>query len=178
MVQLGTPVLGDVENRHLISDVVVGQVAANTDLLPGFVYQNGTNGYAQAPTDDSVLARRLRFLRAEQNNLTISGIQDGNKGDKNCETYKKGAIVIAKIDGPCTVNQYVRNSTVTAGRVMKLAEPASPIGATPTSAEFDNFVSYENLKLAQYLGHAGETTGTNNPPTDAVDGDLVRLQLV
>lgn len=179
MTQAGTVTQGDIENKHMLTDVVVIKQAANTNLTKGtFVYQDAALGAKVVPTTDAVNARDMRFIENDSNNLTISGIQDGNLGDKNVETYKTGAIVIAKIDGPCTVGQYVRNSTVTAGRVMKLAEPASPVGATPTSAELSNWESFGKLKLAIYLGHKGESAGINNDPTDAVDGDLVRLQLI
>ena len=179
MVQKGTVTQGNIENKHLLTDVEPWEQAANTNLSKGtFVYLHSSNGATVAPTDDSIEARRLRFIENDSNNLTISGIQDGNKGDKSVETYKSGAIVIARCDGPITVSQYVRNSTVNAGRVMKLAEPATPAGATPTSAELSNQISFNRLKLAKYLGHQGEGTAIGNDPTDAVDGDYVRLEII
>ncbi len=179
MTQKGTVTQGDIENKHMLTDVVVIKQAANTSLGKGvFVYQDAANGAKVVPTTDAVKARDMRFIENASNNSTITDIQDGNLGDKNVETFKTGAIVIAKIDGPCTVGQYVRNSTVTAGRVMRLAEPATPVGATPTSTELNNTTSFEYLKLAIYLGHKGESAGVDNDPTDAVDLDLVRLQLI
>jgi len=179
MTQKGTAVRGQIENKHMITDVVVIKQAANSNLGKGsFVYENGSSGAVVVPTDNSVLARRARFIESDSNNLIISGIQDGNLGDKEVETYKNGAIVIAQCDGPITVGQYVRTSTVTAGRVMALDEPATPVGATPTAGELNNVLDYDKMRLGIYLGHKGETSGTGNDPTNAVDSDLVRLQLL
>lgn len=178
MVQKGTVTRGDIENKHLLTDVVVIKQAANTNLGKGsFVYQDGANGAKVVPTDDSVLARRARFIENDSNNLTISGIQDGNLGDKEVETYKEGAIVIAQCDGSIPVGSYVRTSTVNAGRVMVLAEPASP-NATPTEQMLSDRDSFEKLKLALYLGHKGETAATANDPTDAVNGEFVRIEIL
>lgn len=180
MTQKGTPHAGDIENKHLLVDVIAIPQASNTNLTGGtFGYQDGTNGFKVAPTDDSVLASRLRFIENDSNNLTISGFQDGNKGDQVVETYKTDAIVVTTMDGACTVGSYVRNSTATAGHVMALATPASPSGATPTSQNLDDVTSWMKLRLGLYLGHPGETSDVSsggNPPTDAVDGDLVRVQ--
>lgn len=179
MTQKGTPTRGDIENKHLITDVILLRQAANTSLDNGkFVYMNGASGAVIAPTDDSVEARRLRFIENSSNNLTITGFQDGNLGDQEVETYKTNAIVIAQCDGPITVGSYVRNSTVTAGFVMALTTPASPSGATPTSQNLDDVTSWQKLKLGLYLGHNGEDSSIGNDPTDAVDQDLVRIQLL
>lgn len=180
MVQKGSPIAGDIENKHLVSDVIAIPQAANTNLSAGvFGYQNGASGFVVAPTDDSVEAKRLRFIQFASNNNTITGLQAGALGDLVVETWKTNAIVVATMDGPCTVNNYVRNSTVTAGHVMSLATPASPSGATPTSQNLDDVTSWMKLRLGIYLGHVGETSdvsGAGNPPTDAVDQDLVRIQ--
>lgn len=182
MVQKGTPIQGDVENLHMVTDIITIPQAANTNLAAGvFGYQNGASGFTIAPTDDSVEARKLRFSRFASNNSTITGFQAGALGDLAIDTIKTGAIVVAKCDGPITVNAYVRNSTVTGGNVMVLNNPiASPTGSV-TSQNIADLDSWIKLRLGIYLGHVGETSdasGSGNPPTDAVDQDLVRVQLL
>src|SRR5579872_6131882 len=81
---------------------------------------------------------------------------------------------------PVTV-EFLRNSTVTGGNVMVLNNPiATPTGSV-TSQNIQDLDSWVKLKLGIYLGHVGETSdasGGGNPPTDAVDQDLVRIQLL
>ena len=179
MVQKGSPTKGDIENKHMLTDVVAVRQAADTSLLKGiFVYQDGANGAKVVPVDDSVEARRARFIENDSNNKAITGIQEGLVGDKEVETYKEGAIVIAQCDGPIQVGDYVRTSTVNAGDVETLPTPATPGGATPTDQNLNDIQTWIKMRLAVYLGHAGESSSIGNDLTDAVDRDLVRLQLL
>lgn len=170
MVQKGTVNQGDIENKHMLTDVVVIKQAA-VNLAKGvFVYQDAALGAKIVPIDSSVLGRRVRFLENASDNT------GGAVGDKNVETYKKGAIVIAKCDGAIVVNQRVKASTTTAGRVIALVDPTNP-GAAYAEAEADSLYNYIIHGIGTYLGHKGEAEGSGNDPTDAADGDLVRLQL-
>lgn len=183
MVQKGSPIQGDIENLHMLTDVITIPQAANTNLAAGvFGYQNAALGFTIAPTDDSVEARKLRFSRFASNNLTITGFQAGALGDLAVDTFKTGAIVVAKCDGAIPVNSYVRNSTVTGGNVMVLNNPiASPFGSSVTNQNITDLDSWMKLRLGIYLGHVGETSdasNSGNPPTDAVDQDLVRVQIL
>lgn len=178
MVAKGLVTQGNIENKQMLTDVIVINQAANTSLSKGtFVYEDGTNGAKVVPTDSSIEAKLCRFIENDSNNLTISGIQDGNKGDKAVETYKTGAIVIAKCDGAITVGSLVKPSTTTAGQVEALSTP-SDAASPPTDANVNAIRDWDKMKLARYLGHGGEGQGIGNDPTDAADGDLVRLQLL
>jgi len=141
--------LGQVENRHNVDDVITVKAAASLDIAAGsMVYQDGANGIKIVPTGGVSPATRIRFLAAPVTNAT------GSLGDKEGETYKKNAKVVAKAGGTIVVGAMVKFSTVTAGRV-------------------DSLATWTIDYLGYYQGHPSEGTQTGNDPTDAVAGDEV-----
>lgn len=164
MTQKGSPTKGDVYNWHQITDVVVGKIAASANIANGdFVFQDGANGFKIVPTSSQPNAQRVRFCPIGFNN---SG---GVLGARNIETIKKGAKVVARCDGTINVGEIVKPSTTTAGRVIAIADQATPTAAT------NEAILYGRLGI--YLGHVGEIEGVDNDPTNAADGDLVVIQL-
>lgn len=156
MTQKGSPTLGDVYNWHEITDVQVVAASA-TNLTDGmFVYQDAANGLKVVPTSSIPEAGRIRFLPTGYDNSS------GTLGDRELETVKHNAIVVAKCDGAITVGDRVVASGTTAGRCAARAATAAAI----------------EVVIGTYLGHVGELEGTGNDPTNASDGDLVVIQMI
>lgn len=156
MGQTGSPNKGDVENWQDITDVVVQDIAASENVADGdMVYQDAANGIKKVPIT-GVSANRIRFCPTGFDNSS------GALGDRELETVKHGAIVVAQCDGAITVGTAVTHGQTTAGRVQQTT--TTPVGS--------------DTQIGRYLGHVGEVGETGNEPTDAADGDLVLIQML
>ncbi len=158
MTASGSVLPGQVLNRESVSDRIVGDVAAATKLLVGLVYQDGANGFKQAPVDGSVNGRALYWNSYEIDNAS------GSKGDKIGTFYGTGARVCGKADGAIVVNAPCKASA-TAAHGGQFASVTVRSDTTP------NLAADLQAIAAIYKGHIGETVETANDPTDAVDGD-------
>lgn len=154
MVQKGSPKRGDVKNREQLRDNSVNKVASGETIPNGtLVYQDGANGVKIVPIAGQPDANRIRFAPVGFQGTTSS------LGEKEIETVKANAIVVGQADAAITVGQKVKAGAVTAGRF-------GPDGTPSISTT-----------LGVYLGHVGEVEGTDNEPTDAVNGDLILIQM-
>ena len=153
-------IYGSIQNKHQVSDRVQGDAAAGEDLEIGLVYQDGNNGWKNAPTDGSVPASRLYWNDRVINN---SG-DNAAKGDKGGTFYGTGSQMLGKADGIITVGQKCRASE-TNGHGGQLQ------GLTVRGDSSANLAEDLAKIIAIYKGHANETVETNNDPTSAADGD-------
>ncbi len=158
MTASGSAKPGQLLNRESISDRLVGDVAAATKLLVGLVYQDGANGFKQAPVDGTIAARALYWNPYEIDNAS------GSKGDKIGTFYGNCARVVGKADGAIAVNAPCRASETAAHggqfESLTIRTDSVPNNATDVQA-----------LVALYKGHIGETVETANDPTAAVDGE-------
>lgn len=152
--------LGTILNKAEVTDRVSGPVAASTTLGIGPVYEDGANGWKNAPIDGSILAARLYWNERSINNST------GAKGDKVGTFYGIGALVVGKAEGAIVVDAAAKASEVTAQSLSSLASPTNP-SATYAEAEADSLYNYIVKKFAFYRGHVNEVTGVKTSRTDA-----------
>lgn len=156
MTQKGSPKQGDVYNWDKITDVTVNKIAASENMADGtFVYQDAANGLKTVPISSIPEAGRIRFAPTGFNNTS------GSLGDREIESVKSGARVVAKCDGVIVVGDRVVASGTTAGRCAARAATAATLEEV----------------IGTYVGHVGEMEGTDNEPTNAADEDLVVLEL-
>ena len=166
--------LGTIVNRHQITDVIVGDVAANVKLTAGLaVYEDTTNGFKVVPTSSQPIASNVRFVSVEADNT------GGAKGDKKVETYKHGAIIFVKAEGNIPLGSKLRCSTSTAGSLAALADPANAalnatFSDTEAEAAIDAVRDVTKFYVADYLGHADEFR-TGKEPTAATDGQEIAV---
>lgn len=166
--------LGTIVNKHQITDVIVGDVAANVKLTAGLaVYEDTTNGFKVVPTSSQPIASLVRFVSVEADNT------GGVKGDKKVETYKHGAIIFVKAEGNIPLGSKLRCSTSTAGSLAALADPAnaaltSSFTDTEVEAALDAQRDVMKFYVADYLGHADEFR-TGKEPTAATDGQEIAV---
>lgn len=154
MTQKGSPKRGDVYNWDQIRDVTVNGIAASENIADGaFVYQDGANGLKQIPTT-AIEGSRVRFAPTGFDNSS------GSLGDREIESVKSGARVVAQADGAIVVGDPV-------------ALPAADAGKCSLDATPDLLTTF-----GFYVGHVGEMEGTANEPTDAADDDLVVIQMI
>jgi len=150
--QNGTP-LGTIINRdRIINDPIVFFQALDTDLLGGrLIYQDGNLGLKVVPIT-GINASRIRIIAFDSIN------NPGAKGLVRLDTFKKSARAVVEIAdaGGIPVNSNFTWSATKAGCIEEL-DVAD--------------VNFNAKNLGIYLGHLGETTGINNPPTDGVDGE-------
>jgi len=97
--------LGLVLNKDDVKDKVSGPVAASTTLNPGLVYEDGANGWKQAPTTGAAIGNEVYW-----NPVTIDN-SSGALGDKVGEFYGEGARVVGQADGAIPVDGRVKPST-------------------------------------------------------------------
>lgn len=169
--------LGTIVNRHQITDVIVGDVAANVKLTAGLaVYEDTTNGFKVVPTSSQPIASNVRFVSVEADNT------GGSKGDKKVETYKHGAIMFVKAQGNIPLGSKLRCSTSTAGSLAALADPADATLAatfsdTAVEAALNAIRDVKKFHVANYLGHADEFR-TGKEPTAATDGQEIAVAIL
>ena len=164
--------LGTITNKHQITDVIAGDVAAAVKLTAGLaVFEDTTLGFKVVPTTSQPIASNVRFVEVEQDNTT------GVKGDKKVETYKHGVIICVKAQGSIPLGSKLRCSTTTAGSLAALADPAnaaltSTFTDTEVEAALDAQRDVMKFYVADYLGHPDEFR-TGKEPTAATDGQEI-----
>ena len=159
------PVLGTVMNMNDVTDKKSGPVAGSITLGVGLVYEDGANGWKQAPTDGTIHADELYWNpTAKTSTATLGGVTG--------TFYGEGAKVIGKADGAIVVDNKVKASTTSAhgGQLISLADPAA--GTTPTAGQLDVITAWVKNKIAIYKGHANEVNNVGAVATDAVDEDI------
>jgi hypothetical protein len=160
--------IGTVFNKDNVKDKKSGQVAASTTLAVGLVYQDGSNGWKNAPTDGSVAGKDLYWNPAAIDNSA------GSKGDKTGTFYGNGAIVVGKSDGVIVVNQWCKPSTNFANGFITLTDPSATVGATYGSgttvgAEINEITTWVLARCARYLCHVLEYNNVSALPTSSAD---------
>lgn len=167
MAASGSATLGDVLNKQQLTDVIVSGANTSTALTDGqFVYINGATGVVVVPTGTSRPdASRIRFLEVGVDNSSGSAITD-----KEVETFKKNARVVAHCDGAISVGQAVRASRTTAGRCEALPDPGTGDAAS-------TIANYLRERIGIYVGHPGEAQETANEPSAAADDEDVVIQM-
>jgi len=166
------PVLGTVMNKNDVQDKKSGPVAVSITLGVGLVYEDGVNGWKQAPTDGTIHADELYWNpTAKTSTATLGGVTG--------TFYGEGARVIGKADGIIVVDQYVKASTTTAhgGQLIKLDDLGTPaldatFSDTEVEAAFNAARDFQRNKIALYKGHANEVNNVGAVATDAVDEDI------
>jgi len=156
------PVLGTVLNQNDVQDIKSGPVAVSITLGVGLVYEDGANGWKQAPTDGSINADELYW---NPKSLTSTATLGGVTGT----FYGEGARVIGQADGAITVDQYCKASTTSAhgGQLIALADPAN--ASAGSAAEIDAVRDWQRDKIAIYKGHANEVNNVGVVATNAAD---------
>lgn len=159
------PVLGTVLNQNDVQDIKSGPVAVSITLGVGLVYEDGANGWKQAPTDGTIHADELYW---NPRSLTSTATLGGVTGT----FYGEGARVIGQADGAITVDQYCEASTSSShgGQLIALADP-SGAATTPTAANVDAIRNWQRDKVAIYKGHANEVNNVGVVATNAADED-------
>jgi len=168
MTESGSPTRGQILNKHQLTDVIVSGANTTTALADGvFCYINGSTGVVVFPIATTRPdASRCRFLSVGVDN-TLAGAAIA---DKEVETFKKNARVVAVCDGSINVNQAVRASRTTAGRCQALPDPATGHAASAIA-------NYLRERIGYYQGHNGENSETGNEPSAAANGDTVIIQM-
>jgi hypothetical protein len=155
------PIYGTIINKNEVQDIVTGPVAVSITLAIGLVYQDGSNGWKNAPTDGSIHGRKLFWNeRALVSTSTLGEIVG--------TFYGEGAKVVGKSDGIITANSWCKASTNFANGFIILSDP-SGASTTPTAAEVDAIRNWQRNKIAIYKGHALEVTGNTTLPTSSAD---------
>jgi hypothetical protein len=143
--------LGDVLNKHAVTDVISGPVAASTTLGIGLVYEDGANGWKNAPTDGSIEGRSMYF-----NPVSIDN-SSGSLGDKIGTFYGEGALVVGTADTAIAVDAHCKAST-------NVAQAFEDVTITTTLGDLLDVV-------AIYRGKVHERTESGTSRTAAADTD-------
>ena len=85
--------------------------------------------------------------------------------------FLKGMIIV-RADGAIKAGKYVMPSGTTAGEVVEYV--AATIGTTPGQSDVQAARDDWKRVVGRYVGKPGEN-GVGELPTDAVDGDLIRI---
>lgn len=163
-----SPINGTVLNINDGIEKVTGRVAVSLTLGIGLVYQDGSNGWKNSPTNGTIHADQLYW------NPTIL-VSTATLGDIVGTFYGEGARVIGTADGVLTAGGFCKASTNHENQFIALADPvAATIGATfgggtATEAAIDAIRDWQRNKIARYLGHPLEVIGTTTDNTDAAN---------
>jgi len=165
------PIQGTILNKLDVTDKKTGQVAASTTLAIGCVYQDGSNGWKNVPTDASILGKDIYWNEKSIDNSS------GAKGDKSGTFYGEGSLVVGKADGAIVIDSWCKPSTNNANELMALSDPAATLdatygGGTTVTAQINEITTWQKSKTAIYKGHALETNRMDTLATDAVDDDV------
>src|SRR3990167_10877376 len=153
-------IYGTVINKNEVQDKVTGPVAVSITLAIGLVYQDGANGWKNAPVDGTIHGKQLFWNdKALVSTATIGEIVG--------TFYGEGTKVIGKSDGVITVDAWCKASTSFANGFIILADPANAI--TPTAAEVDAIRNWQRAKIAIYKGHSLEVIGNTTLPTSSAN---------
>ena len=150
--------LGTLNNRDLIRDWLVDDVAASTKLTAGMAtYVDGNNG--RKPAAANTAKTNVRIVEQEADN---SG--NATKGAIKVTTVGSGAIIGVKAGGAIPVRSAVK--TAADGEVVALAEPTD-------AAEL---LVYVQTRIGVYLGKPGEADRVDVEPSAAADGDEIFIR--
>ena len=154
------PIVGTVINRNEVQDKKSGPVAVSITLGVGLVYEDGANGWKNAPIDGSIHADELYWNPTELISTAVLGGVIGT-------FYGEGARVIGVADTAIVVDQKCKASTNVAQALEPNADPAN--STTPTSGEVDAIRDWIRDTVAIYKGHALEVNRVDAVATNAVD---------
>lgn len=160
-----SPVIGTILNKNEVQDFITGSVKASVTLAVGLVYQDGANGWTNAPTDGSIYGRQLFW---NERSLTATA----TLGEIVGTFYGEGAKVVGKSDGVITVNANCKASTSFANGFIIVADPSdatATIANTTTSNEINNVRNWQRNKIAIYKGHVLEVIGNTTNGTSSAD---------
>ena len=157
------PVLGTVINMNDVQDKKSGPVAVSITLGVGLVYEDGSNGWKQAPTDGTIHADELYW---NPRSLTSTSTLGGVTGT----FYGEGARVTGQADGAIVVDQKCKASTTSShgGQLMALADPSDQ-PTTPTASSINAIRNWQRDAVAIYKGHANEVNNVGVVATNAAD---------
>ena len=157
------PVYGTVLNKNDVQDKKSGPVAVSITLPVGLVYEDGANGWKQAPTDGSIHADELYW---NEKSLTSTA----TLGGVTATFYGEGARVVGKADGAIVVDAKCRASQTSShgGQFQANADPADAT-TTPTATQLNALKNWQRNTIAIYKGHALELNRVDSVATNAVD---------
>lgn len=160
-----SPIYGTILNKNEVQDKVTGPVAVSITLAIGLVYQDGANGWKNAPTDGSIHGRKLFW-----NEKAL--VSTATLGEIGGTFYGEGAKVVGKSDGVITADAWCKASTNFANGFITNDDPAdatATIANTTTSNEINNIRNWQRAKVAIYKGHVLEVIGNTTLPTSSAD---------
>lgn len=160
--------IGTVLNKDEVKDVISGQVAASTTLAVGLVYQDGSNGWKNAPTDGSKQGIVMYWNEKAIDNSA------GSKGDKTGTFWGDGAIVVGKSDGIIVARAWCKPSTNFANGFITLTDPSATLGATygggtTVKGQINEITTWLTARVARYLCHVLEYNNVSALPTSSAD---------
>lgn len=162
------PIVGTIINKNDVTDKVTGMVAVSITLAKGLVYQDGSNGWKNAPTDGSIHGDELYWNPTALVSTSTLGAIVGT-------FYGNGARVVGVADGTITAGQWCKASTNVANAFIKTADPtnttlaATYAGGTALKTQIDAIRNWQRSKVARYIGHALEVIGNSTNPTSSAD---------
>jgi hypothetical protein len=162
------PIYGTVLNKNDVQDKITGPVKASVTLAIGLVYQDGANGWTNAPTDGSVYGRQLYW---NEKVLTATS----TLGEIVGTFYGEGARVVGKSDGIITAHAWCKASTNFANGFIINSDPVdATVGATfgagtKTETAVNNVRNWQRAKIAIYHGHVLEVIGNTTVPSSSAD---------
>lgn len=162
------PIHGTIINKNEVQDKVTGPVAVSITLAIGLVYQDGANGWKNAPTDGSIHGKALFWNeKALVSTATI--------GEIGGTFYGEGAKVVGKADGVITADAWCKASTSFANGFIINSDPANTTvagtyaTATEAKDQIDAIRNWQRAKVAIYKGHVLEVIGNTTLPTSSAD---------
>lgn len=151
--------LGDYQGTNYI---IFAERKSNAAIAKGDVCDTNSSGdWREAPTSGAVAP----FGVAIKSRLAA---------DTDVPILTEG-IVIVRADGAIKRQKYVMPSATTAGEVIEYV--ASAAGATPSQSDVNTAGAAWSKVVGRYIGHPGEVGPGADLATDAVDGDLIIIQL-
>lgn len=162
-----SPIYGTILNKNEVQDKVTGPVAVSITLAIGLVYQDGANGWKNAPTDGSVYGRQLYWNEK-------SLVSTATLGEIGGTFYGEGAKVVGKSDGVITSQAWCKAGTAIANAFIINSDPANTTLAatfadTEAEAAIDAIRNWQRAKIAIYKGHVLEVIGNTTLPTSSAD---------
>lgn len=147
--------LGSIKNRELVRDWLTDSVAAGVIIEKGAAtYIDGNNG--RKNTTGIHVAVDVRFTEIKFDNTL------GTKGAKKAATIKSGAIICVKAKGAILVNSELQ--TAADGKLEALTTIGSTVGSV---------ITWNQARVARYLGKPGELDEHDVDLTAAADGDEI-----
>lgn len=161
---------GTILNKSASLPRITANFTTDATYLSGLVYEDGSNGWKQAPTDGSEDARELYWL---EHGFTVSGT------DKKVTVYAiNGLQVVGRADAAIVIDGKVKASTNHAGELETEVTPTIAdegdtsmvdLGGQIAAAGQEILTHYDTI-IGHYMGHEDEIRD-GLLRTDAVDED-------